>query len=158
MSASAARLGAAVGPAARAGEQPQRRVPPDHGAPLRIVGRATRRAGRARSLARALAASMVTGALFVVVIGHAELAQGQVRLARVEAAITAAQTLQRKEVLSLAQLEAPARILKEATRTLHMSPATGIRQLPYVALSTPLPAPQVAPATSVTGTGQVSGG
>ncbi len=85
--------------------------------------------------------------LLLVVIGHAELAQGQVRLAGLQTQITAARLLHQREVLTLANLENPTRILRVAEDTLHMVRPTQVRQLPHVPLGIVLPPPHVAPST-----------
>lgn len=140
-----------------AAAQPHRRQAGERPVPLRVVQRRAARARR-RVFAPVLSAAIVSVSLFTVVIAHSELAQGQVRLARVQAAITAAQTLHRQELLALGRLEAPSRILREAEQSLHMTPATAVRQLPYVPLGTPLPGPKVAPASSATAHGAAQGG
>jgi len=86
---------------------------------------------------------MVTGSLLFVVVGHAELAQAQVRLANVQAEITSAQLLHQREVLALASLENPSRILRVAEDTLHMAPPSQVHQLAHVPLGVPLAAPHV---------------
>lgn len=131
--------------APRSAAQPQRRRADEHRAPLRVVERRAARARR-RILAPVLSAAMVSLSLFIVVIAHSELAQGQVRLARIQSAITNAQTLHRQELLALAQLESPSRILRKAEQSLHMTSANTVHQLPHVSLRTPLPDPSVAPA------------
>jgi hypothetical protein len=109
-----------------------------------------RRAGasRRRRLAPALGAAMVAGSLLTVVLGHALLAQDQVRLAAVEAAITAAEVAHRSDVVQVANLSNPARILREAQSALQMAAPGQVQQLPYVTLRTPLPDPNVGPPNS----------
>ncbi|MGH2931133.1 MAG: hypothetical protein ACRDL8_23215, partial [Solirubrobacteraceae bacterium] len=60
-------------------------------------------------MAPAAAGALVACSLLAVVVGHAELAQGQVRLASINSSLTAAQTTHRKEALSVANLENPSR-------------------------------------------------
>lgn len=108
---------------------------------LRVVAR-RRRAPR-MWLAPAVAGALVAGSLLAVVVGHAELAQGQVRLASINASVTAAQTAHHKEALSVANLENPSRIVSAAENELHMVPASQVQQVPHVSLSAPLPALKV---------------
>ncbi len=132
---------------ARSAAQPQRRDAPARRPPLEVVQQRRRRV-RQRRLAPILAGVLVAASLFVVVIGHAELTQGQVRLTATEQAVTAAETAHRQEVLALATLENPARILKVAEQTLHMAPPTSQQQVPHVPLGTALPPPSVSTAPS----------
>ena len=133
-------VGARVAPGAV--PQPAKRAE-DRRAPLEVVAQRTRRVRR-RRLAPLVSAAVVSGSLLLVVIGHAELAQGQVRLANLQAEITSAQLLHQREVLALAQLENPSRILAVAEGTLHMASPSQVRQLAHVPLGVPLPAPHVA--------------
>jgi len=117
--------------------------------PLEVVSRRSRRVRR-RRLLPVLAACILSGSLFAVVIGHAELAQDQMRLAAVQSAITAAQSAHRREVISVANLENPARIVREAETSLHMQTPSSIVQLPHVTLHAPLSQPAPAsPGSSV---------
>ncbi len=134
--------------APRAGAQPAQR-PHDGRPPLEVVAARTRRARR-RQLAPLLAGAVVTGSLLFVVVGHAELAQGQMRLTSMQAEITSAQLLHQREVLALAKLENPSRILRVAEGTLHMAPPSQVHQLAHVPLGSPLPAPHVAASTGGT--------
>ena len=88
---------------------------------------------------------LVGGSLLLIVIGHASLAQDQVRLAGVQASLTAAQAAHRQDVLTVANLENPARVVGEAEHTLHMGSPSQVVQVPYVSLTTPLPPPKVSP-------------
>ena len=110
-------------------------------APLRVVDRGVARARR--RVAPLVAAGFVVGSLLLVVIGHAELAQGQVRLAAVEAALTAAQAAHRQDALAVGALENPSRIVSQAEDHLHMVEPGQVLQVPHVSLSVPLPAPAV---------------
>ncbi len=101
---------------------------------------------------------MVSASLLFVVIGHAELVQGQVRLANVQTEITSAQLLHQREVLALAELESPSRILRVAEGTLHMATPSQVRQLAHVPLGVPLPAPHLAASTGGTPAGQAASG
>ena len=132
--------------AARAARHDRRSAPPGQVAArpvpaLRVVRRHAARARR--PLVPVVSAMLVAGSLFTVVIGHAVLAEGQVRLAQEQAAVTAAEALHRQSVLSLAQLEDPSRIVSTAATTLHMV-AADVVQLPYVSLTQPLPVPTLA--------------
>jgi hypothetical protein len=132
-----------VAPEQRALRQPRPAARPA----LEVVGRRTHRVRRRRA-APVLAAVFVSGSLLTVVLGHAELAQQQVRLTSVEADVTAAQAVHHQEELSLANLENPTRIVSEAELTLHMVTPRQVDQLPYVSLEVPLAAPTVLPASS----------
>jgi hypothetical protein len=93
-----------------------------------------------------LSTALVVGSLLAVVIGHAMLAEGQVRLSAVQSSLSAAQAANRQETLAVAELETPARIVGEAKEQLHMVQPSHVDQLPYVPLSTPRPTPTVSPA------------
>jgi hypothetical protein len=138
------RLVAAAG-VARASSQPAGR-PSERRPPLEVVEARTRRVRR-RHLAPLLSGAVVSASLLLVVIGHAELAQGQVRLANVQAKITSARLLHQREVLAVANLENPSRILQVAEGTLHMALPSQVHQLAHVPLGVALPAPHVAPST-----------
>ncbi len=133
--------------AARTAAQPRRRPAPDRRPALEVVQQRRRRVRR-RRLAPILSAAMVSASLFMVVIAHAELAQGQVRLSAIEQSLTAAQTAHRQDTLTVANLENPARVLQVAEQTLHMTPPVGQQQVPNVPLDKPLGAPKVATTTS----------
>ncbi len=100
----------------------------------------------------------MSGSLLFVVAGHAELAQGQVRLANLQVEITSAQLLHQREVLALAELENPSRILAVAEGTLHMRSPSQVRQLAHVPLGVVLPAPHVAAAGRTPAPNAASGG
>ncbi len=110
--------------------------------PLRLVERAPR---RRRRVARKLAGATVVVSLVGVVVGHAVLAEEQVRLSIAESQLTAEQSVHRQDVLALAQRETPGRVVSQAA-ALHMVTPGGIIQLPYVPLDSPLATPTVAPA------------
>lgn len=131
-----------VVPAGRAAPQPARRAPSR--APLEVVGPRGRRV-RKRSLAPLLSGGVVSLSLLLVVIGHAELVQGQVRLTHVQSEITSARLLHQREGVTLATLENPARILRVAEDTLHMAPPAQVQQLAHVPLGVALPGPHVTP-------------
>jgi hypothetical protein len=139
-------LGAEAAP--RVAVQPAERAP-DLRPPLEVVAPRTGRVRR-RRLAPLLSSGVVTGSLLFVVIGHAELAQGQMRLTSVQAEITSARLLHQREVLSLAKLENPSRILRVAEDTLHMAAPSQVHQLAHVTVGAPLPPPHVAVSTGST--------
>lgn len=113
---------------------------------LRVVPR--RRREPRKWLAPAVAGAFVACSLLAVVVGHAELARGQVRLASIEASLTAAQTTHRQEALSVANLENPSRIVSEAENELHMLPAAQVQQVSHVSLTAPLPALKISSTTT----------
>lgn len=119
--------------------------------PLEVVAPRNRRV-RTRSLAPILSGAVVSASLLVVVIGHAELAQGQMRLAGVQSEITSARLLHQREGLALANLENPSRILRVAEEKLHMAPPSDVRQLAHVPLSVALPPPRVTHSTATSST------
>ena len=139
-----------------AAAQPARQAPSRRPS-LEVVAPRVRRVRR-RSLATILSGALVSLSLLVVVIGHAELAQGQVRLAGLEAQITSARLAHQREVLALANLENPTRILRVAEGTLHMAPPGGVRQLTRVPLGTALPPPHVVQPSSTAPAASVSSG
>lgn len=141
---------------------PREAALPAHGeearrAPLEVVAPRTRHVRR-RRLAPLASAALVSGSLLFVVAGHAELAQGQVRLANLQVEITSAQLLHQREVLALAELENPSRILAVAEGTLHMRSPSRVRQLAHVPLGVVLPAPHVAAAGRTSAPNAASGG
>jgi len=112
---------------------------------LEVVRERARRSRRQR-ITPVISAVLVSGSLLAVVVGHALVAQEQVRLATVDAALTAAQLAHRHDVVSVAKLEDPARILREAETKLRMVTPGQVVQLPHVRLTTPLPSPALTPA------------
>jgi len=119
-------------------------------APLRLVPPRSRRAnrgGRAAAgrgrLLYGLAISLVLASLLAVVVGQALLANGQVRLASLQHALSLEQSAHRQAELAVAQLETPSRIVAAASGQ-GMVRANTI-ELPYVSLSVPLPTPKVTP-------------
>jgi hypothetical protein len=123
----------------RAASQPAPR--PARRPPLEVVAPRQRRARR--SLAPIISGLLVSASLLMVVIGHAMLAQGQVRLATIQAEITAARLRHQREGLAVASLESPSRIFSVAEGTLHMEPPGQVHQLPDVPLGVPLPPPHL---------------
>ena len=97
----------------------------------------------------ALSIILVVGALMAVVVGQAMLANGQVRMATIEHELTLEQSVHRQIELTDSALETPARIVAAATGGLHMVHSPVI-ELPYVSLTTPLPAPTVTPPPAAT--------
>ena len=93
---------------------------------------------------------MVVVALLIVVGGQAMLANGQVRMARLDQRLQIAQSEHRLQVLNVTGLETPARIVGAATAQLHMVHPSHVIQLPYVSLRTPLPTPTVTPGRTAT--------
>jgi len=89
---------------------------------------------------------MVVVALLIVVGGQAMLANGQVRMARVDKQLQIAQSEHRERVLEVTKLQTPSRIVGVATGQLHMINPSHVTQLPSVSLRTPLPVPNVTPA------------
>ncbi|MHB1554319.1 MAG: hypothetical protein ACYCSX_05710 [Acidimicrobiales bacterium] len=145
--------------AARAVPQPARHAPERRPSLEVVAPRAPRvRRVRRRSVATVLAGAVVSLSLLIVVIGHAELAQGQVRLAGLQAEITSARLLHQREVLALANLENPTRILRVAEDTLHMVSPTQVRQLTHVPLGIALPPPHVAPTAGTSPAAPASSG
>ena len=115
--------------------------------PLQVVP--SRRADRARSrLVKYLPVVMVVVALLIVVGGQAMLANGQVRMARIDQRLQVAQSEHRQQVLDVTRKETPSRIVGSATAQLHMVHPSHVTQLPYVSLRTPLPTPTVTPGTT----------
>jgi hypothetical protein len=107
-----------------------------------------RRLFKGRALT-ALSIVLVVGSLLTVVVGQAMLANGQVRMAAVEHALTLEQSAHRQIELSDSALETPARIVSAATGGLHMVHSAVI-ELPYVSLTTPLATPTVTPPPAAT--------
>ena len=135
---------ATLGPAATPHLAPRR-------PPLQVLeGRERRRQGRRRRTAQAISLVLVVGSLLVVVLGNAMLAQTQVRLSDMQAALSAEQTVHRQDVLALAQLETPSRIAAQAQQQLNMVTPSQVVQVPSVSLTTPLPPPKVAAAPTTT--------
>ena len=116
----------------------------------------SRRRDRARSrLVKYLPVVMVVVALLIVVGGQAMLANGQVRMSRLDQQLQIAQSEHRQQELNVTKLETPSRIVGSATAQLHMVHPSHVTQLPSVSLQKPLPAPSVTPGatTATTATG-----
>ncbi len=86
---------------------------------------------------RGLSACLVAGALLAVVVAHSMLAQGEVRLTKVQNALTTEQALHRQLLASVASAENPAHIVAEAKKLNLVQPGS-VTQLPAVPLDTPL--------------------
>jgi type II secretory pathway pseudopilin PulG len=121
---------------------------PDRRPPLQVVGDRPRRQGRRRSVA-VVSFGMIGASLLSVVVGHALLAQDQVRLSAVQSALSAEQSAHRQAVIAAAKLETPSRIVAKA-RQQGMAPPAQTNQLPRVPLTTPLATPNVAATTTTT--------
>jgi hypothetical protein len=128
---------------ARPSPEADRRTVQD--APLRVVRKEHPEPQR-RRLATFVPVAMIITALLVVVVGQAFLAKGQIRMAGIQQQLSAEQGVHRQQELLVSQLETPARIVGAATVQLHMVHPNHVVQLPYVALTTPLPTPTVTPA------------
>ena len=102
------------------------------------------RGERRRRLAGAAAIAILVASLLAVVVGHTLLAQGQIRLGKVEAALTAEQARNSATVLRVAALETPSRIQSEASSLQLVQPAQ-VLQLGAVSLDVPLAPIKVAP-------------
>lgn len=129
--------------------------------PLRVVEHEPRRQARPghsrrRRVGPILSIVLVVGSLLAAVVGHAVLAEGQIRLSAVQSAVAAAQTVNRQETLSVAELETPSRIFQEAKQELGMVSPGQVDQLPTVPLGTPLPTPTVSPAPAAASAGAVA--
>jgi hypothetical protein len=124
--------------------------------PLRVVParRPGKRGNRWLSMA---AATLVVLSLLVVVVGQAMLANGQVRLSAVEQKLATEQGVHRQAESQVAGMETPSKIISKSLSTLHLVRPTGVVQLPYVSLTTPLATPNVTPATATPSTPPATG-
>jgi hypothetical protein len=104
-----------------------------------------------------VAAALVVVSLLVVVVGQAMLANGQVRLTTVEQKLALAQGLHRQDELQVLSLETPSRVISEALGSLHLVHPAGVTQLPYVSVTTPIPAPTITAAPTTPSTVPVQG-
>lgn len=134
------------GAARRAAVAPQPR-PTTRRPPLRVLEPKPRRSSR-RGLSRRghlwLAVAMVVGALLMVVVGDAMVAQGQVRLAGLQAKIDGQAFIQKAAQTQVAELAAPDRVVAEAISQGLTAPAQVV-DLPQVPLNVPLPVPDTSP-------------
>ena len=128
-------------PAPRRTSAPRQRKPR-----LKVISGPQRQKGR-RHLPEIIAAAIVCLSLLAIVVGHSMLAQGQLRMGKISAAVAQEEAINRVTVLNVAALETPARISQEAG-ALHLVQPTTILQLPSVSLETPLPPLQITPAGS----------
>ena len=136
----------ATGTARRAATAPQPR-PSTRRPPLRVFQPEPRRAGRRARARRShtwLAVALVVGSLLAVVVGDALVAQGQVRMANLQTAISADQVTQKAMQTEVAEQAAPDRIVAQAIALGQTAPAS-VLDLPQVPLNVPLPEPQTAP-------------
>lgn len=150
--AASARGTGAARPDDRRRQGPAERRKPD----LTVVPRGRRgHRARRRFLAPWLAGILLVGSLLAVVVGHTIEASGQVRLFDDQAALQQEQAYNRQLEASVATLEAPQRVVDDATSQLHMSVPSQVQQLPYVPLDQPLPAPTLtaAPAAAASASG-----
>ena len=132
--------------------------PAGRGAPAGAAGAVDRRprsrssgtgAGPPPAAVAVVSLALVSGSLLAVVVGHAVLAEGQVRLSAVQAALSAEQAANRQEMLAVAELETPSRIVAKAKqRAWWRRPRS--TSCPRVPLNAPLATPKVAPATTTT--------
>jgi cell division protein FtsL len=151
--ATARRVASSVG---RPIQEPARGTP--RRPPLKVVptgrGAATVRSqGHHRGqhrLLTLLSVAMVVGALLVVVVGHAMLANGQVRMAGIEHQLTLEQSAHHQIELQVAQLQTPSRIVAAALGEGQMVHPSSVIELPYVSLTTPLATPTVTPVPAAT--------
>jgi len=136
----------AAGAARRAAAVPQSR-PAARRPPLRVFEPEPRRSARGGLSRRgylAVAVVLVVGSLLVVVVGDTMVAQGQVRLARIQSAIDAQLATQKSIQSEVAQLAAPVRVVSQGIHLGLTAPAQVV-DLPQVPLDVPLPVPQTAP-------------
>jgi cell division protein FtsL len=87
----------------------------------------------------------VVVALLFVVGGQAMLANGQVRLTRLDQQLQNTQATHEQQVQSVSKQETPARIVGDAMQQGMQHPAQVV-QLPYTPLNVPLGTPNVTPA------------
>jgi len=105
------------------------------------------RAVTAERMTEIIAISILVVSLFAIVIGHAMLAQGQLRLGHLNDELTKEQAVHTATVLQVAALETPARISSEAG-SLNLVQPSQILQLPSVSLNQPLPTLKISAATA----------
>lgn len=135
------------------GAAPRRQPAAGRRPSLRIVDAPARRRSFRRSEHRLVptivSAGLLAGSLSAVVVGHALLAQGQVRLAVVQSDLTKATTAQVIDTKRLSALTSPPR-LTAAGADAGLVDDGHIDQVPYVPLDKALPAPTVKPAPTPT--------
>jgi hypothetical protein len=122
--------------------------------PLRVVEDPARRSrrGRKRAAPAIISLALLVGSLLAVVIGHAMLAAGDVRLSAQQAQLVAEEAQHRTMELATAQLQIPARIVAKAEQALHMVLPSQVTQIPAVPLNTPEPPPKIYAAPRATPT------
>ena len=118
--------------------QQKRRLPR-----LRVVQRT--RALRHRRLGEIVGIAILFVSILSIVIGHALLAQGQLRLGQIDRVVVQERAVHSQTVLKVAALETPARISSEAG-ALHLVQPSQVLQLPSVPLTQPLPPIKITPA------------
>jgi len=133
---------------ATARRAPAERQPSSHPsrhkrARLRVVGQGSHQRAP-RPLAKILAVAVVCASLLSIVVGHALLAQGQLRMGHIQTQLAKEKAINRSKVLDVAKLETPALISQEAG-TYHLVAPTAILQLPSVSLDQALPPLKIAP-------------
>jgi hypothetical protein len=94
-----------------------------------------------------MAVALLCASLLSIVVGHALLAQGQLRMGHVSTELTKAKAINRSIVLGVAKGETPARISEEAG-AYHLVAPTTILQLPSVSLNQALPPLKVTPVSA----------
>ena len=104
-----------------------------------------RRSRRRRRLPELLAVLALMVSLMMVVVGHDLLAQGQLRMGALNAALVEEQAVHSATVLKVAALETPSRISAEAS-SLQLTQPSLVLQLPTVSLVTPLAPIKITPA------------
>ena len=112
---------------------PRRRDAPSRPPRLKDVSRPARR----RRVPEVLAVAVLAIALLLIVVGQTVLAQGQLKLGHLNAALTAETSKHGQTVLRVAALETPSRISSEAS-SLQLVQPKKVLQLPMVSLATPL--------------------
>jgi hypothetical protein len=101
-----------------------------------------------------ISVGLLVCSLLAVVVGHAVLAGGQIRLTQLQTQLAAEQVTHRNMEVSTAELEAPARVVTKAEKSSHLVLPSQITQLPSVPLNVPIAPPRMyaAPAPSPTTT------
>ena len=119
------------------------RKAPQRATPTRPALDVVDRRSRRRRRLPELLALMVS--LMMVVVGHDLLAQGQLRMGALNAALVEEQAVHSATVLKVAALETPSRISAEAS-SLQLTQPSLVLQLPTVSLATPLAPIKITPA------------
>lgn len=101
--------------------QPERRVRPPQAPPtLRLVDPAAERQRRRAAMLTGALVMAICAGLFSIVGLRVMLAQGQVEIDRLETTVDSQRATQQRLRLTVAELEAPARIVKDARSRLGM--------------------------------------